>query len=167
MVVILDDFQLIDDAFVLDSLDLFRDECPSVQLVLAGRHDPRLPVSRLRLKGELAEIREADLRFTLDETRELTDASGISLPDESIRQLWERIEGWPAAARLATLSLANATDPVGAIVAELHRPATGSHRVSRVFGTESAISAASLCCAYVAWRWGRRTLKRVKPPPWF
>jgi LuxR family transcriptional regulator, maltose regulon positive regulatory protein len=62
--------------------------------VLATRHDVRLGLHRLRLEGELAEIRERDLRFTLEEAQELFDAAGVELPDAAL--LVERAEGWAA-----------------------------------------------------------------------
>jgi LuxR family transcriptional regulator, maltose regulon positive regulatory protein len=67
--------------------------------VLATRHDVRLGLHRLRLQGELAEIREPDLRFTAAEARELFDAAGVRMPDPV--RLVERTEGWAAGLRLA------------------------------------------------------------------
>jgi LuxR family transcriptional regulator, maltose regulon positive regulatory protein len=80
-----------------------------LRFVLAARHDVRLGLHRLRLEGELAEIREPDLRFTLTEARELFDAAGVQLPDPAL--LVERTEGWAAGLRLAALSLAGHPDP--------------------------------------------------------
>jgi LuxR family transcriptional regulator, maltose regulon positive regulatory protein len=79
--------------------------------LLATRHDLRLRVHQLRLAGELAEIRAADLRFTGRETRELLAASGITLPEASVALLHQRTEGWAAGLRLAVLSLAGHPDP--------------------------------------------------------
>jgi len=79
--------------------------------VLATRHDLRLGLHRLRLAGELAEIRAADLRFTDRETRELLDVAGIALSEASAALLHERTEGWAAGLRLAALSLAGHPDP--------------------------------------------------------
>ena len=66
---------------------------------------------RLRLAGELAEIRAADLRFSERETRELLDASGIALSEAGAALLHQRTEGWAAGLRLAALSLAGHPDP--------------------------------------------------------
>jgi LuxR family maltose regulon positive regulatory protein len=84
---------------------------PHVHAMLATRHDVRLRLHQLRLAGELAEIRAADLRFSERETRELLDASGIALSDAGAALLHQRTEGWAAGLRLAALSLADHPDP--------------------------------------------------------
>jgi LuxR family transcriptional regulator, maltose regulon positive regulatory protein len=84
---------------------------PQVHAVLTTRHDVRLRLHRLRLAGELAEIRGADLRFSGRETRELLDASGIALSEAGAALLHQRTEGWAAGLRLAALSLADHPDP--------------------------------------------------------
>jgi len=84
---------------------------PQVHAILTTRHDVRLRLHRLRLAGELAEIRGADLRFSERETRELLDASGIALSDAGAALLHQRTEGWAAGLRLAALSLADHPDP--------------------------------------------------------
>jgi LuxR family maltose regulon positive regulatory protein len=84
---------------------------PQVHAILSTRHDVRLGLHQLRLAGELAEIRTADLRFTERETRELLDASGIALSDSGAALLHERTEGWAAGLRLAAISLAGHPDP--------------------------------------------------------
>jgi LuxR family maltose regulon positive regulatory protein len=84
---------------------------PHVHAMLATRHDVRLRLHQLRLAGELAEIRAADLRFTEREARELLDASGIALSAAGAALLHQRTEGWAAGLRLAALSLAGHPDP--------------------------------------------------------
>jgi LuxR family transcriptional regulator, maltose regulon positive regulatory protein len=84
---------------------------PRVQAILATRHDVRLGLHQLRLAGELAEIRGADLRFSERETRELLDASGIALSEAGAALLHQRTEGWAAGLRLAAISLAGHPDP--------------------------------------------------------
>ena len=79
---------------------------PELRLVLASRHDLRLGLHRLRLEGELTEIRVADLRFTLDEARALFRGAGVELSHAALVLLHERTEGWAAGLRLAALSLA-------------------------------------------------------------
>ena len=96
---------------------------PHVHAVLATRRDLRLRLHRLRLAGELAEIRAADLRFTRQETRELLEASGIALSEAGAARLYERTEGWAAGLRLAAISLAGHPDPER-FVAEF----SGNHR---------------------------------------
>ncbi len=84
---------------------------PDLRLVLATRHDLRLGLHRLRLEGELTEIREPDLRFTVAEARALFAVAGVQLPDAVLVSLRERTEGWAAGLRLAALSLAGHPDP--------------------------------------------------------
>ena len=84
---------------------------PQVHAILTTRHDVRLGLHQLRLAGELAEIRAADLRFSEPETRELLDASGIALSEAGVALLHQRTEGWAAGLRLAALSLAGHPDP--------------------------------------------------------
>src|SRR5690349_8028414 len=84
---------------------------PELRMVLAGRHDLRLGLHRLRLEGELTELRAADLRFTVAEARELLAAAGVDLPEPALGMLYERTEGWAAGLRLAALSLAGHEDP--------------------------------------------------------
>ena len=84
---------------------------PHVHAILTTRHDVRLRLHQLRLAGELAEIRAADLRFTERETRELLDASGIALSHAGAALLHQRTEGWAAGLRLAAISLAGHPDP--------------------------------------------------------
>jgi LuxR family transcriptional regulator, maltose regulon positive regulatory protein len=84
---------------------------PRTHLVLATRRDLRLRLHQLRLAGQLAEIRAAELRFSELETRELLAASGITLSAGSVARLHQRSEGWAAGLRLAALSLAGHPDP--------------------------------------------------------
>ena len=84
---------------------------PQVHAMLTTRHDLRLRLHQLRLAGELAEIRAADLRFTERETRMMLDASGIALPEAGTALLHQRTEGWAAGLRLAAISLAGHPDP--------------------------------------------------------
>ncbi len=90
---------------------LLTDLPPQVHAILTTRHDLRLRLHRLRLAGELAEIRAADLRFSELETRELLEASAIALSDSGAALLHRRTEGWAAGLRLAALSLAGHPDP--------------------------------------------------------
>ena len=96
---------------------------PELRFVLASRHDVRLGLHRLRLEGELTEIRAPDLRFSLAETRELLAAAGVELAEPALAMLHERTEGWAAGLRLAALSLAGHPHP-GRFAAEF----SGSER---------------------------------------
>ena len=84
---------------------------PNVHAILTTRYDVRLRLHRLRLAGELAEIRAADLRFSELETRELIEASGIALSAAGAALLHQRTEGWAAGLRLAVLSLTGHPNP--------------------------------------------------------
>ena len=84
---------------------------PNVHAILTTRHDLRLRLHQLRLAGELAEIRAADLRFSESETRELLGASGVALSEAGAALLHQRTEGWAAGLRLAAISLAGHPDP--------------------------------------------------------
>ena len=82
-----------------------------LRFVLLSRAEVRLGLHRLRLDGELTEIGADDLRFSLDQARELFAAAGIQLSDRAVARLHERTEGWAAGLRLAALSLAQQPDP--------------------------------------------------------
>jgi len=84
---------------------------PRLRFVLAARHDVRLGLHRLRLEGELAEIRADDLKFTLEDAGQLLAAAGVELPGPALAALHERTEGWAAGLRLAALALAGHPDP--------------------------------------------------------
>ena len=84
---------------------------PHAHALLTTRHDLRLGLHQLRLAGDLAEIRAADLRFTDRETRKLLDASGIALSEAGAALLHQRTEGWAAGLRLAAISLAGHPNP--------------------------------------------------------
>jgi LuxR family maltose regulon positive regulatory protein len=84
---------------------------PHVHAILTTRHDVRLRLHQLRLTGELAELRAADLRFSERETSELLHASGIALSAAGVALLHQRTEGWAAGLRLAAISLAGHPEP--------------------------------------------------------
>jgi len=82
-----------------------------LRFVLTARHDVRLGLHRLRLEGELTELRADDLRFSLDEARALFVAARVELAEPTLEILYDRTEGWAAGLRLAALSLAGHPDP--------------------------------------------------------
>jgi LuxR family maltose regulon positive regulatory protein len=109
---VIDDVHELRSAEALRQLELLVMRAPAaLRFVLATRHDLRLGLHRLRLEGELTEIRAADLRFTLEEARALFEAAGIPLSDPALESLHDRTEGWVAGLRLAALSLAGHPDP--------------------------------------------------------
>jgi LuxR family maltose regulon positive regulatory protein len=110
--VIIDDLHELNAPEALAPLmQLLTDLPPNAQAILATRRDLQLRLHRLRLAGELAEIRAADLRFSERETRELLKASGIALSGAGVALLHQRTEGWAAGLRLAAVSLAGHPDP--------------------------------------------------------
>src|SRR6266581_494092 len=109
---VIDDVHELRSADALAQLELLVMRAPpELRFVLATRHDLRLGLHRLRLEGELTEIRTADLRFSVVEARELLAAAGVALPEPALAMLHERAEGWAAGLRLAALSLAGHEDP--------------------------------------------------------
>jgi LuxR family transcriptional regulator, maltose regulon positive regulatory protein len=111
VLLVIDDVHELRSDEALQWLELFLAGVPpELRVVLATREDPRLGLHRLRLAGGLTEIR-GDLRFSLEETRRLIDAAGITLSDAGMALLHERTEGWAAGLRLAAISLAEHPDP--------------------------------------------------------
>ena len=96
---------------------LLRHGPPQLRLVIASRADVAVSLHRLRLAGQLTEIRAADLAFTPAEADELLAGLGVSLLEADLERLWRRTEGWAAGLRLAALSLRGHPDP-GRFVAE-------------------------------------------------
>src|SRR6478672_9481301 len=110
--IVVDDFHYVAAAAAPDMTDLIeRWPSETVQLVLAGRFDPPLRQHRLRMSGQLAEIRDRDLYFSLTESRDLLANFGVQVPEADLALLHQRSEGWPAALQMAALSLRGTTDP--------------------------------------------------------
>lgn len=104
---ILDDYHLISEPAIHNSLQFVLEHCPPcLHLFLASRGDPPLPLARLRARGQVVEVRATDLRLNGDEAaRFLTEVMGLALTDEQIDRLATRTEGWIAGLQLAALSL--------------------------------------------------------------
>ena len=112
-VLVIDDLHELSSAEAAEQLTSLLTSLPAdIHAVVATRGDPPLRLHRLRLAGELGEIRAEQLRFSQDETRALLTAAGIVLPDPVVATLHQRTEGWAAGLRLAVLSLAGHQDPV-------------------------------------------------------
>jgi LuxR family transcriptional regulator, maltose regulon positive regulatory protein len=142
VVVVFDDYHTIDEedvhravAFLLEHLP------PNVHLVISSRTKPPLPLARLRARGQLAELRAADLRFTLGEAAAFLDkVTGSDLPRQDVAALQERTEGWVAGLQLAALSMRGYDDPsdfVGAF--------SGSHRHILDYLAEEVLDRQSEC----------------------
>jgi len=117
LVLVLDDYHVIDAREVQDGMEFLLDHLPpQLHLVIASRADPALPLSRLRGRGDLVEVRAADLRFTPDEAAAyLREVMGLVLTARDVAALEERTEGWIAALQLAALSMQGRDDIAGFI----------------------------------------------------
>jgi LuxR family maltose regulon positive regulatory protein len=125
VVVVLDDYHVLDAQPVDDALAFLVEHLPpQLHLVIATREDPALPLARLRARGQLTEVRGADLRFTPSEAAEfLGRVMNLDLSAEQIAALDVRTEGWIAGLQLAAISLQGRADADGFIASF-----TGSNR---------------------------------------
>ncbi|MEU4293587.1 LuxR C-terminal-related transcriptional regulator [Kribbella sp. NPDC026596] len=122
---VLDDYHVIESPEVHQAMTFLLDHGPDqFHLLIATRSDPPLPLSRLRSRGQLTEVRATDLRFAPAEAREfLNEAMGLHLAEADVQALEGRTEGWIAGLQLAALSLRGVSD-----VAEFVEAFTGSNR---------------------------------------
>ena len=123
-VLVLDDYHVIDSKPVDEALTFLLEHLPpQMHLVIATREDPHLPLARLRARGQLTELRAADLRFTPSEAAEfLNQVMGLNLSAEDIAALETRTEGWIAGLQLAAISMQGHQDAASFI-----KSFTGSH----------------------------------------
>jgi LuxR family transcriptional regulator, maltose regulon positive regulatory protein len=124
-VLILDDFHAVDSQSVDKSLDFLVEHLPpQMHLLITSREDPSLPLARLRARGQLTELRTADLRFSPDEAADfLKQVMGLSLSSEDIAALETRTEGWIAGLQMAAISMRGLAE-----TGDFIRSFTGSHR---------------------------------------
>jgi LuxR family transcriptional regulator, maltose regulon positive regulatory protein len=124
-VLVLDDYHLLDARPIDQALTFLLEHLPpQIHLVIATREDPQLPLARLRARGQLTELRAADLRFTAAEAATfLNEVMGLDLAAADIAALEDRTEGWIAGLQLAALSLHGSQDVAGFI-----RAFAGDHR---------------------------------------
>ncbi|HEX4255277.1 MAG TPA: LuxR C-terminal-related transcriptional regulator [Streptosporangiaceae bacterium] len=124
VLLVLDDYHVIGSAGVHTPLRfLFEHRPPQLRIALASRSDPSLGLARYRARGELGEVRAADLKFNLDEAAELLREVVAELDLPAVAALAERTEGWAVGLQLAALSLRNQPD-----IARFVAAFTGSHR---------------------------------------
>jgi len=123
---VLDDYHLVHAPAIHQAVAFLVDHLPpAVHLVVATREDPPLPLPRLRARGQLTEIRAADLGFTPEEAlRFLVDGMGLPLTDEQVGKLVDRTEGWAVGLQLAGLALRDRADPAAFVAAF-----AGGHRL--------------------------------------
>ncbi len=114
---VLDDYHLAESAEILPGMTFLLERLPpQLRLVISTRADPALPLARLRARGQLTEVRAADLRFTEEEVGDfLATATGLDLATADVAALSARTEGWIASLQLAALSLRDRDDPSGFI----------------------------------------------------
>ena len=119
---VLDDYHVLDAKPVDDALAFLVEHLPSqMHLVIATREDPALPLARLRARGQLTELRAADLRFTPSEAAGfLHQVMGLDLSAEEVAALDARTEGWIAGLQLAAISMQGRADVAG-FIAVVHR----------------------------------------------
>ena len=136
VLLVVDDYHLIEAQPVHASLEfLVKHLPPGLDLVVASRADPPLPLPRLRAGGRLAELRAADLRFTAEEAAALLrEATDSELPGEAVAALAALTEGWAAGLQLAALSLRGQADPARFVAAF-----GGSHRYVLDYLTEEVL----------------------------
>jgi LuxR family maltose regulon positive regulatory protein len=117
ILLVLNDYHLVDAPDVQDGMAFLLEHLPpQVHLVIVTRADPALPLAGLRARGELVEIRAADLRFTPDEAAAyLNESMGLELAARDVAALEGRTEGWIAALQLAALSIQGRDDIAGFI----------------------------------------------------
>ena len=125
LVLVLDDFHLIENDQIQQTMMFFYDYMPpTLHVILSTRADPPWPLARMRAKGEMTEFRNDDLCFTFEEAGEfLSETMGIALPHQSVAALREKMEGWIAGLQIAVLSIQNSEEKTGFI-----ETFTGSHR---------------------------------------
>lgn len=135
-ILVLDDFHTIQEKTILDALmSILTHAPPNFHLVLVTREDPPMPLSRMRLRGQLTEIRAADLRFSVAEANLLfRDGLGLEIPAVDVTRLTERTEGWAAGLQLAGVSLRGRENP-----GEFVQALSGSHRLILDYLTEEAL----------------------------
>ncbi|GLZ48819.1 hypothetical protein Acsp06_50040 [Actinomycetospora sp. NBRC 106375] len=133
-----DDWHLVEDAEVHRALVRLLDFAPpNLCLVLTSRRRPALPLSRLRVRGQLVEIDSEALRFDLAETTEfLVDLNGLPLDGDDVARLSAGTDGWVAALQLASLSLRDCADP-----AALIRGFSGRHHSVGEYLAENVLDA--------------------------
>ena len=135
-VIVVDDFHFAAPGDSRNMTDLVeRWPAETAQLVLAGRSDPPLRLHRLRMAGELWELRDRDLYFSLAESRDLLVNFGVEVAAADLALLHDRSEGWAAALQMAALSLRGSSDPARAARAA-QALEVRSHAIAEYFVSE-------------------------------
>jgi LuxR family maltose regulon positive regulatory protein len=112
LVLVLDDVHVLNDQDVIRTLDaVVRHPPPNLRIVMTALHDPVVPLHRYRIRGDLSEIRAAELAMTTPEVRELLASHGIHLSSAQVEILANRTEGWVAGLRLSAMRMEGTEDP--------------------------------------------------------
>ncbi len=137
VLLVLDDYQFIENPAIHDGITFLIENLPeNVHVVIVTRSDPPLPLSRLRARGQLSEIREEDLRFnTADATKFLNQVFGLDLSQEQVTRLENRTEGWIAGLQLAGVSMQGRGD-----IPQFIDAFSGSHRFIMDYLAEEALN---------------------------
>jgi LuxR family transcriptional regulator, maltose regulon positive regulatory protein len=141
LVLVLDDYHVINDGEIHDAMSYLLEHAPEqLHVIMTSRADPPFPLSRLRVRKQLLEIRASDLRFTVDEATELFQRTlPLDLNEQHVTALQKKTEGWIAGLQMAGLSLRGRGDVDGFIAAF-----TGADRyvldylIEEVLGSQSA-----------------------------
>jgi LuxR family maltose regulon positive regulatory protein len=117
LIIVFDDYHLIEETFVNEALAFLIEHLPpQLHLVIVTRDDPYLPLARLRAKGEMNELRAADLRFTTVEIQEfLQQKLGVDLSGDDIAALEMHTEGWITSLQLVAISIKGHDDAISII----------------------------------------------------
>lgn len=138
LVLVLEDYHTLEAPPVDEALGwLLAHAPPALRLLITSREDPPLPLARLRARGQLTELRGADLRFSAVEAAALiTHLTGLSLSDAQAAALTARAEGWAAGLQLASLALRETAD-IDGLIASLR----GTHRLLFDYLTDEVLLA--------------------------
>lgn len=137
VLLVLDDYQFINNPAIHDGVTFLLEHLPeNVHIVMATRSDPPIPLSRMRARGQLSEIRAEDLRFNpIETTMLLNQVFGLDLSEEQVTKLENRTEGWIAGLQLAGVSMQGRAD-----ISQFIDAFSGSHRFIMDYLAEEALS---------------------------
>ncbi|HVO73231.1 MAG TPA: LuxR C-terminal-related transcriptional regulator [Ignavibacteriaceae bacterium] len=135
-ILVLDDFHLVNSPNLHQTVASFIDHIPlNLHLVIASRHDPSFALSKMRVRKELCEVREADLRFTPEETEKFfRETMDLHLGYDEINNLENRTEGWIASLQLAALAMQGRKN-----IPEFIQKFSGSHNYIVDYLTEEVL----------------------------
>ncbi len=129
ILLVLDDYHVIDSRTIDEALAYLLEHLPpQLRIVITTREDPQLPLARLRARGQLTELRAADLRFTPDEAAAFFQRMGLRLAAGDAAALGDRTEGWVAGLQLAALAMQSSSMQQGKEQSDFIQAFAGDHR---------------------------------------